>query len=108
MKFEEEMYDFGTINEGDVVEHTFKFTNTGDSPLVISNAKGSCGCTVPSWPKEPVAAGETGEMTVKFNSRNKPNNQMKTVRITTNTESGQEMIKIKAFVTPKDGGEAKS
>ena len=108
MSFEEEMHDFGTINEGDVVEHTFKFTNTGDAPLVITNAKGSCGCTVPSWPKEPVAAGETGEMTVKFNSRNKPNNQMKTVRITTNTESGQEMIKIKAFVTPKDGGEAKS
>jgi len=100
MAFEEEMHDFGTINEGDVVEHTFKFTNTGDAPLVITNAKGSCGCTVPTWTKEPVPAGEQGEMTVKFNSRNKPNNQMKTVRITTNTESGQEMIKIKAFVTP--------
>ena len=100
MSFEEEMHDFGTINEGEVVEHTFKFTNTGDAPLVITNAKGSCGCTVPSWPKEPIAPGATGEMLVKFNSRNKPNSQMKTVRITTNTESGQEMIKIKAFVTP--------
>ncbi|MBW2961813.1 DUF1573 domain-containing protein [Mesonia aestuariivivens] len=111
MTFEEEMHDFGTINEGDVVEHTFKFTNDGDSPLVITQAKGSCGCTVPSWPKEPVAPGEQGEILVKFNSRNKPNNQMKTVRITTNTESGQEMIKIKAFVTPdadKAAAKAKS
>ena len=109
MSFEEEMHDFGTINEGDVVEHTFKFTNTGDAPLVITNAKGSCGCTVPSWPKEPIAPGATGEMLVKFNSRNKPNNQMKTVRITTNTEAGQEMIKIKAFVTPStDSGQAQA
>jgi len=108
MKFEEEMHDFGTINEGDVVEHTFMFENTGDAPLVVSNAKGSCGCTVPTWSKEPIAPGEKGEMVVKFNSNGKPNNQMKTVRITANTESGQEMIKIKAFVTPKAGGAAKT
>lgn len=106
MKFEEDMHDFGTINEGDVVEHTFTFENTGDAPLVVSNAKGSCGCTVPTWSKEPIAPGEKGEMVVKFNSNGKPNNQMKTVRITANTESGQEMIKIKAFVTPKAGGAA--
>ena len=105
MTFAEEMHDFGTINEGDVVEHTFKFTNTGDAPLVITNAKGSCGCTVPSWPKEAIAPGAEGEMTVKFNSRNKPNNQMKTVRITTNTASGQEMIKIQAFVNPAAAAE---
>ncbi|WP_121665632.1 DUF1573 domain-containing protein [Mesonia aquimarina] len=102
MTFNEEMHDFGTIQEGDVVEHVFSFTNTGDAPLVITNAKGSCGCTVPSWPRgEEIAPGEKGEMTVKFNSKGKPNNQMKTVRITANTESGQEMIKIKAFVQPK-------
>ncbi|MDT0295707.1 DUF1573 domain-containing protein [Mesonia ostreae] len=104
MKFDNEMHDFGTINEGDVVEHTFMFENTGDSPLVVSNAKGSCGCTVPTWSKEPIAPGEKGEMVVKFNSNGKPNNQMKTIRITANTESGQEMIKIKSFVTPKAGG----
>ena len=68
MSFEEEMHDFGTINEGDVVEHTFKFTNTGDAPLVITNAKGSCGSTVPSWPKDPIAPGATGEMLVKLSS----------------------------------------
>jgi len=106
MKFDNEMHDFGTINEGDVVEHTFMFENTGGSPLVVSNAKGSCGCTVPTWSKEPIAPGEKGEMVVKFNSNGKPNNQMKTIRITANTESGQEMIKIKSFVTPKGGSTA--
>ncbi|PZD79497.1 DUF1573 domain-containing protein [Mesonia sp. K7] len=104
MTFTEDMHDFGTINEGDVVEHTFEFTNTGDAPLVVTDAKGSCGCTVPTWSKDPIAPGEKGEMVVKFNSNGKPNNQMKTVRITANTEAGQESIKIKAFVTPKAGG----
>ena len=64
--FAEEEFDFGTINEGDVVEHVFKFTNTSDKPLTISNARGSCGCTVPEWPREPIAPGEDGEIKVKF------------------------------------------
>ncbi|KAA1243150.1 DUF1573 domain-containing protein [Aquimarina sp. RZ0] len=101
MTFAETEHDFGTINEGDVVEYTFKFTNTGKAPLVIVNAKGSCGCTVPEWPKEPVAPGATGEMLVKFNSNGKPNVQNKQVTITANTEAGKEVIKIKATVTPK-------
>ncbi len=101
MTFAETEHDFGTINEGDVVEHTFSFTNTGKSPLVIVNAKGSCGCTVPEWPKEPVAPGATGTMLVKFNSNGKPNAQNKQVTITANTEAGKEVIKIKAMVTPK-------
>ena len=58
------------------------FKNTGKTPLVISNAKGSCGCTVPEWPKEPVAPGATAELLVKFNSKGKPNQQQKTVTIT--------------------------
>ncbi|WP_378185188.1 DUF1573 domain-containing protein [Aquimarina sp. W85] len=101
MTFAETEHDFGTINEGDVVEHTFSFTNTGKAPLVIVNAKGSCGCTVPSYPTEPIAPGATGEMLVKFNSSGKPNQQNKTVTITANTETGKEVIKIKALVTPK-------
>lgn len=101
MTFSETEYDFGTINEGDVVEHKFTFTNTGKAPLVIVSAKGSCGCTVPEWPKEPVAPGATGEMLVKFNSNGKPNQQTKQVTITANTEAGKEIIKIKALVTPK-------
>lgn len=103
MSFDEAMYDFGTINEGDIVEHTFSFTNTGDAPLVITNAKGSCGCTVPTYPKnEQIMPGDQGEMTVKFNSNGKPNTQMKSIRITANTEKGTETIRIKAQVTPKN------
>lgn len=101
MTFTEVEHDFGTINEGDVVEHKFAFTNTGKAPLVIVSAKGSCGCTVPEWPKEPIAPGATGEMLVKFNSNGKPNQQTKQVTITANTEAGQEILKIKAMVTPK-------
>ena len=104
MSFEEESFDFGTINEGDIVDHTFKFTNTGDAPLVISSAKGSCGCTVPSPPKEPIAPGESSEIQVKFNSRGKKNIQNKTVTITANTEKGKEVIRIKANVTPSETG----
>ncbi len=101
MTFAETEHDFGTINEGDVVEHKFTFTNTGKAPLVIVNAKGSCGCTVPEWTKEPIAPGDSGEMLVKFNSNGKPNQQTKQVTITTNTEAGKEILKIKALVTPK-------
>ncbi|WP_109300507.1 DUF1573 domain-containing protein [Aquimarina sp. AU474] len=101
MTFAETEHDFGTINEGDVVEHKFSFTNTGKAPLVIVSAKGSCGCTVPEWPKEPIAPGAVGEMLVKFNSNGKPNQQTKQVTITANTEAGKEILKIKAMVTPK-------
>lgn len=101
MTFSEVEHDFGTINEGEVVEHKFEFTNTGKAPLVIVSAKGSCGCTVPEWPKEPIQPGEKGEMLVKFNSSGKPNAQNKQVTITANTEAGKEIIKIKAMVTPK-------
>lgn len=101
MKFDKVEHDFGTINEGDVVEESFTFTNTGTEPLVIVDAKGSCGCTVPQWPREAIAPGATGEMVVKFNSNGKPNQQLKTVNIKANTEAGNEVIKIRAFVTPK-------
>lgn len=100
MDFEVKNHDFGTINEGDVVEHIFKFTNNGKAPLVITSARGSCGCTVPSYPKEAVQPGESGEMLVKFNSRGRKNQQTKTVTITANTESGKETLQIKSFVTP--------
>lgn len=101
MKFTEQEFDFGTINEGDVAEHTFSFTNTGKSPLIITNAKGSCGCTVPTYPRNtPIAPGETGDILVKFNSKGKPGDNTKTVTISANTETGTERLKIKAKVTP--------
>ncbi|PTX42221.1 uncharacterized protein DUF1573 [Christiangramia gaetbulicola] len=96
--FEESEFDFGNIAKGTAVEHVFKFTNTGNAPLVITNASSSCGCTVPTYPKnETIAPGETGEMLVKFNGSG--NGQVtKTVTVSANTESGKEQIKIKAFV----------
>ena len=101
ISFEETEHDFGTIDQGTAVEHTFKFTNTGNAPLVITNATSSCGCTVPTWTKEPIAPGETGEMLVKFNGSGQ-NQVTKTVTVTANTEAGTEQLKIKAFVTPKE------
>ncbi|MFV8224742.1 DUF1573 domain-containing protein [Christiangramia aquimixticola] len=96
--FEESEFDFGNIAKGTNVEHVFKFTNTGDAPLVITNASSSCGCTVPTYPKnETIAPGESGEMLVKFNGSG--NGQVtKTVTVSANTETGKEQIKIKAFV----------
>ena len=101
ISFEETEHDFGTIDQGTAVEHTFKFTNTGDAPLVITNATSSCGCTVPTWTKEPIAPGETGEMLVKFNGSGQ-NQVTKTVTVTANTEAGTEQLKIIAFVTPME------
>lgn len=100
--FAQNEYDFGTVNEGDIVNHTFQFTNTGDAPLVISNATASCGCTVPSWPKAPIAPGETGKIEVKFDSSGKPNQQTKNITITANTNPAVTTLKIKGMVTPKN------
>lgn len=102
MEFAETEFDFGTIDQGTAVEHKFSFTNTGDAPLVIVDAKSSCGCTVPEFTREPVAPGATGDMLVKFNGSGK-NQVSKTVTITANTATGKETIKIKAFVNPKEG-----
>ena len=80
-----QVWDFGTITQGDSPEFTFTFINNGSEPMIISNAKGSCGCTVPSWPKEPIPPNGTGEINVKFNSKNKKGTQNKTVTLTANT-----------------------
>lgn len=101
LTFDKKEHDFGTINEGDVVETTFTFKNTGKSELIITNASSTCGCTVPEYPKQPILPNETGEILVKFNSTGKPNLQNKTVTLTTNTANGKETVVIKAVVTPK-------
>lgn len=85
MEFTEQVYEYGTITSGDVVEHTFTFTNTGEAPLLIQGAKSTCGCTVPTFPKEAVLPGESGQISVKFNSKNKSGRQRKPVNITANT-----------------------
>lgn len=91
-------HDFGTIEQGEKVSTVFTLTNVGKGDLVVTSAKGSCGCTVPEWPKEPIAPGESAEIKVEFNSRSKKNNTTNTVTLTTNTETGKEAIRIKAFV----------
>ncbi len=98
ISFDKKEHDFGTIENGTPVETTFKYTNTGNSMLVVSNIKSTCGCTVPSnWTKE-VAPGETGEFVVKFNGKGNGNKVTKSVTMTTNTEKGSEIVKISAFV----------
>ena len=96
--FEEKEFNFGTVKSGEEVKHIYKFRNTGKEPLVISNAKGSCGCTVPNWPKEPIPVGGEGEIEVVFNTKGKSGNQTKTVTITANTNPPQTLIYIKGKV----------
>lgn len=103
MTFDKTIHDFGTIKQGDQVECVFKVSNTGNEPLVIENAKGSCGCTVPDYPKDPIAPGQTRDIKVKFNSAGKANNQQKTVTLTANTEPLQTVLTIKAFVNAPEG-----
>ncbi len=98
LKFDIETYDFGTIKQGDKVTHDFDFVNTGKEPLVITQAAGSCGCTVPLWPKEPVAKGSKATIHVEFNSTGKMGMQDKTVTITSNSKSGQKVLHLKGNV----------
>jgi hypothetical protein len=102
LQFETTDHDFGTINEGKVVEYTYKFKNTGEAPLIIQNAQGSCGCTASDWTKEPIPAGGSGFVIAKFDSNGKTNIQNKTVTVTANTWPKQTVLRFKAMVTPKD------
>lgn len=101
MEFQKTDHDFGTISEGEVVEHTYSFKNAGAAPLIIQGAQGSCGCTVPDWTKEPIPVGGTGFVKAKFDSNGKPNIQNKTVTVTANTWPKQTVLRFKAMVTPK-------
>lgn len=100
VSFKTTEYDFGKIKEGEKVRTTFKFTNTGKEPLIITNAQGSCGCTVPSWPKEPITPGKGGQIEVEFNSEGKSGEQTKTVDLTANAATPR--LLIKGTVIPKD------
>ncbi len=100
--FEEKEFDFGTIKAGEVVKHTFKFKNTGKSPLVIENASAACGCTVPEWPKKPVVPGEEAAINVVFNSKGKSGLQNKVVSITANTVPVVTTVSIKGNVKAEE------
>ena len=100
IKFDMEVWEFGEINEGDVIDTVFTFKNIGTDPLIISNAKAGCGCTVPQWPKEPIAPGESGTIAVKFNSKGKPGQQNKPVTLTMNTTPNTMQLRLVGKVIP--------
>ena len=103
MQFEKREHDFGNIIAGTPQETIFTFTNTGEAPLIITDAQTTCGCTVPEWPKNPIAPGETGELLVKFNGSGK-NQVTKQITLIANTAAGKEILRIKAFVESKANG----
>jgi hypothetical protein len=97
-EFVEEVKEFGTITQGEVVSTSFKFKNVGQSDLIISSAQGSCGCTVPEWPKEPIKPGSEGVINVKFDSNGKQGMQNKTITLVANTIPNTMVIAIKGEV----------
>jgi len=105
--FVKETHDYGTIMYGADGSCTFEFKNVGNAPLIISNAKGSCGCTVPSWPKEPIAPGAKGSIKVQYDTK-RPGPINKSVTITSNAVNGGEgtVIRIKGNVLPAPEGSA--
>ena len=98
--FETIEHDFGTITQGDKVSYDFKFKNTGESDLIITDAKGSCGCTVPEYPKTPIKPGEDGTIKVSFDSTGKIGLNSKSVTLTCNIKEGKKIINIKANIKP--------
>ncbi len=96
--FQEDSYDYGTVNSGDVVKHTFEFTNTGDEPLVLKKVQASCGCTTPSWSKDPIAPGKTGTIVAEFNTAGKSGQQLKTITVTANTDPAIHTLKLNGDV----------
>lgn len=104
MEFPETKHDFGKIKEGEVVKHVFKFKNSGDAPLKLVSVKGSCGCTVPTYPREDIAPGAEAEINVKFNSKGRVGKQTKTVTIRTNEEgNNMHILTITGEVFRPDG-----
>jgi hypothetical protein len=101
MSFEHQTHDFGKITEGESVEHTFKFKNTGVGDLVISSCTASCGCTVPQWPREPIAPGKSGEIKVVFNSAGKGGLVSKDITILANTNPVKTVLQIKVDIDKK-------
>jgi hypothetical protein len=103
MDFKKEVHDYGNIKNGANGTCTFEFTNTGNAPLIISNATGSCGCTVPTWPKEPIAPGAKGEITVKYDTK-RTGEFTKTVTLTSNASETSKVLTIKGNVAaPVEG-----
>jgi len=105
MTFESTTMDYGTVNKGAEPLRKFKFTNTGNEPLIIKTAKGSCGCTVPTYPKEPIMPGESNVIEVRYDTQ-RPGAFTKTITLTTNEATETRMLTIKGDV--KDTGTPES
>ena len=100
--FDKVFHDFGMVREGEIVKTIFKFTNTSENDLYIVDAMGSCGCTVPKFPKNvPIKPGGTGEIEVNFDTNGRPDLQQKMVKVSANTPNGGQLLRIQAFVEPK-------
>jgi len=95
------VYDFGKVSEGDVVEYSYRFKNTGNKPLVVTNVGASCGCTVPEKPDEPIQPGATGFIKVKFNSANHPGKAHKTITVSSNADPYFPELLLTGEVEPK-------
>ena len=98
LSFDKLRHNFGKINQGESVSHQFVFTNTGQAELIINNAKGSCGCTVPKWPRKPIAPGESEEIKVTFNSAGKSGKQSKTITLVSNAIPNTTVLTISANI----------
>ncbi|GGK59159.1 MULTISPECIES: DUF1573 domain-containing protein [Flavobacteriaceae] len=101
VEFDKTEYDFGEVIEGEIAEGTFKITNKGKVDLIITSAKATCGCTVPEWPKEPIAPGASADLKFTFNSRGRLGKQSKSITLQTNSEKVTELIRIKGTVVKK-------
>jgi hypothetical protein len=98
MKFEEEVFDFGDITQGEKVSHDFKFKNDGDNELIVSNAYADCGCTVAEVPRNPIASGESNVIRVTFDSNKKTGIITKSITVVTNCIPNKQTVKIKANI----------
>jgi len=105
--FADQVHDFGDITEGTQAKYSFKFTNTGNQPLVVTNVSTPCGCTTPSYTHDPVAPGKTGEIAVNYNSTGRGGQFTKVLTVTTNmTTNNTTTITIKGSVSPKPAAPA--
>ncbi len=101
VEFEEPVFDFGQVKEGEVVEHTYTFKNVGDAPLILSNVSASCGCTTPEFSKNPVLPGQTGSVKVVFNSDGQAGKQQKIVTVSSNGSNSITTVQLKGEVLKK-------
>lgn len=95
-------YQFGEVKEGAVVEHSFKFKNGGQFPLIINNVTASCGCTIPEWPREPIAPNQESAIKVQFNTKGKPGQQVKTITVYANTQPAYSELRLQGIVAAAD------